>query len=64
MFELHKILPPEGGLNKRQRCAEGLGFAPYSHSGPTVIADHILHFVQGKIIGKLHVFETLLRSLA
>ena len=23
-FELRKILPPEGGLNKRQRCAEGL----------------------------------------
>ena len=22
--ELRKILPPDGGLNKRQRCAEGL----------------------------------------
>ena len=23
-FELRKIIPPDGGLNKRQRCAEGL----------------------------------------
>ncbi|EKK01548.1 hypothetical protein RBSH_03108 [Rhodopirellula baltica SH28] len=23
-FEQRKILPPVGGLNKRQRCAEGL----------------------------------------
>ena len=30
-FEQDQILPPEGGLNKRQRCAEGLSVKTMLH---------------------------------
>ena len=46
MFELREILPPEGGLNKRQRCAEGLAYrllVGESGSGCVEIRNRFLH---------------------